>query len=113
MVLPPTPLDGIKVLEFAGLAPGKSSFHFFPYRLELTFIRGPFTGMLLADAGASVLRIDKAQHGASTGAIPTVDLLARHKASISVELKSTRGVNLQGNVMKVWSVVALHKFGED
>lgn len=35
------PLKGIKVLELAGLAPG------------------PFCGMVLADFGASVIRIDK------------------------------------------------------
>ncbi|KAI8659459.1 hypothetical protein NCS56_01163200 [Fusarium sp. Ph1] len=71
----PTPLHGTKVLEFAGLAPG------------------PFAGMLLADAGASVLRIDRAQ-GTSARAVPTEDMLARHKASITVDLKSPRGVAL-------------------
>ncbi|KAL2676814.1 hypothetical protein Neosp_010580 [[Neocosmospora] mangrovei] len=71
----PTPLHGIKVLEFAGLAPG------------------PFAGMLLADAGASVLRIDRAQ-GTSARAVPTEDMLARHKNSITVDLKSPRGVAL-------------------
>ncbi|RSL97702.1 Isopenicillin N epimerase component 2 [Fusarium oligoseptatum] len=71
----PTPLHDIKVLEFAGLAPG------------------PFAGMLLADAGASVLRIDRAQ-GTSARAVPTEDMLARHKASITVDLKSPRGVAL-------------------
>ncbi|EEU44686.1 uncharacterized protein NECHADRAFT_49211 [Fusarium vanettenii 77-13-4] len=71
----PTPLHGIKVLEFAGLAPG------------------PFAGMLLADAGASVLRIDRAQ-GTSARAVPTEDMLARHKTSITVDLKSPRGVAL-------------------
>lgn len=35
------PLKGIKVVELAGLAPG------------------PFCGMILADFGASVIRIDK------------------------------------------------------
>ncbi|KAK7427140.1 hypothetical protein QQZ08_006409 [Neonectria magnoliae] len=76
----PPPLRGIKVLEFAGLAPG------------------PFAGMLLADAGASVLRIDRAQPGGShqfgSAALPTEDMLARHKASIAVDLKAPRGVAL-------------------
>lgn len=35
------PLKGIKVLELAGLAPG------------------PFCGMILADFGASIIRVDK------------------------------------------------------
>ncbi|OLN84936.1 Isopenicillin N epimerase component 2 [Colletotrichum chlorophyti] len=69
------PLTGIKVLEFAGLAPG------------------PFAGMLLADAGASVLRIDRAVSG-TRAPPPTPDMLTRHKASIAVDLKSPAGVAL-------------------
>ncbi|UNI18995.1 Alpha-methylacyl-CoA racemase [Purpureocillium takamizusanense] len=73
----PPPLAGIKVLEFAGLAPG------------------PFCGMLLADAGASVLRIDRAPRGgsSSSGSTPQ-DWLTRHKASLAVDLKSPRGIRL-------------------
>lgn len=70
----PPPLTGLKVLEFAGLAPG------------------PFAGMLLADAGASVLRIDRAS--SPSPPVGTPDLLARRKASIAVDLKSPRGVAL-------------------
>ncbi|OAA40254.1 alpha-methylacyl-CoA racemase [Metarhizium rileyi] len=66
----PPPLTGIKVLEFAGLAPG------------------PFAGMLLADAGASIIRIDRAS---DTRGLPTPDALTRHKASVSVDLKSPSG----------------------
>ncbi|KAK1718549.1 CoA-transferase family III [Colletotrichum lupini] len=74
MVGPP-PLKGIKVLEFAGLAPG------------------PFAGMLLSDAGASVLRVDRAIEGSRTP-LPTEDMLARHKASVAVDLKSPAGLAL-------------------
>ncbi|WYZ38710.1 hypothetical protein EsH8_III_000624 [Colletotrichum jinshuiense] len=74
MVGPP-PLTGTKVLEFAGLAPG------------------PFAGMLLADAGASVLRVDRAV-GGSRSPPPTEDMLARHKASVAVDLKSPAGAAL-------------------
>ncbi|KAI6381014.1 hypothetical protein MCOR25_001316 [Pyricularia grisea] len=70
MATAPPPLAGLKVLEFAGLAPG------------------PFAGMLLADAGASVLRLDR------PGKAPTEDMLARRKASIAVDLKSAGGVAL-------------------
>jgi len=42
------PLQGIRILEFAGIGPG------------------PFTAMMLSDMGAEVLRIDRA--GAVTGA---------------------------------------------
>lgn len=47
------PLDGIRVIELAGLAPG------------------PFAGMVLADFGADVVRVDKSGTGFST------DILAR------------------------------------
>lgn len=48
--------------------------------------------MVLADSGASVLRIDRAVAGAK--AVPTSDMLTRHKASIVVDLKSAGGVAL-------------------
>ncbi|ROV93097.1 hypothetical protein VSDG_07310 [Cytospora chrysosperma] len=79
MVGPP-PLTGIKVLEFAGLAPG------------------PFAGLLLADAGASVLRVDRpkgknASSSSSSSSSPSAstDQLTRHKASIAVDLKDPAG----------------------
>lgn len=54
--------------------------------------------MLLADAGASVLRVDRAQdgvtHTSGVEAQPTEDMLARHKFSIAVDLKSRCGVAL-------------------
>ena len=41
------PLNNVKVIEFAGIGPG------------------PFCGMLLADMGAEVLRIDRSPKGGS------------------------------------------------
>ncbi|KAI0598086.1 CoA-transferase family III [Biscogniauxia sp. FL1348] len=70
------PLKGLIVLEFAGLAPG------------------PFAGMLLADAGAHVLRIDRAPSGSSSAAEATPDMLARRKRSIAVDLKTAAGASL-------------------
>lgn len=67
----PPPLQGIKVLEFAGLAPG------------------PFAGLLLADAGASVIRVDRPS--ASPSPSPTPDHLTRHKASVAIDLRTARG----------------------
>ncbi|KAJ5647351.1 hypothetical protein N7490_003723 [Penicillium lividum] len=55
------PLKGIRVIELAGLAPG------------------PFAGLLLADYGASVLRIDRPKP-------ISADLLTRHKSSITLDL---------------------------
>lgn len=69
------PLTGLKVLEFAGLAPG------------------PFAGLLLADAGASVLRIDRPAPN-SNAPLPTPDLLTRHKSSIPLNLKSPASISL-------------------
>lgn len=67
----PPPLTGLKVLEFAGLAPG------------------PFAGLLLSDSGASVLRIDRPL-SPNSPAIP-IDLLTRHKSSLPVDIKSPSG----------------------
>ena len=69
------PLQGIRVLEIAGIGPG------------------PFAAMLLADMGAEVLRIDRAQNvPPSTPAEPSFDLLNRGRRSIGVDLKQEAGV---------------------
>lgn len=62
-------LDGIRVLELAGLAPG------------------PFTGMMLADNGASVIRIDRVKQPHQ----PSPDVLIRNKSSLQIDLKSSAG----------------------
>ncbi|XP_011167799.1 alpha-methylacyl-CoA racemase isoform X2 [Solenopsis invicta] len=63
-------LKGIKVLELAGLAPG------------------PFCGMILADFGASVIRVDK------IGPQTFEDCLGHGKRSIALNLKSEKGINV-------------------
>lgn len=60
------PLSGVRVVEFAGLGPG------------------PFCGMLLADLGADVVRIDRRGGGGGFGA---TSLLDRGKRSIALDLK--------------------------
>ncbi|MBY0402252.1 CoA transferase [Myxococcota bacterium] len=67
------PLQGIRVLEIAGIGPG------------------PFCGMMLADMGADVVRIDRATKGRDMGRAP-VDVLARGRRSVAVDLKSGDGV---------------------
>lgn len=62
-------LRGLRVVEMAGLAPA------------------PFAGMILADFGASVIRVDKMSD-------ITVDSLARGKRSIAVNLKQPEGVQV-------------------
>ncbi|GAA5920404.1 hypothetical protein JCM6882_003266 [Rhodosporidiobolus microsporus] len=64
------PLDGVRVLELAGLAPA------------------PFAGLVLADFGADVVRVDRA------GASSSVDVLTRGKRSIAVSLQSPQGIAL-------------------
>ncbi len=65
------PLAGVKVLELAGLAPG------------------PFAGMMLADHGARVLRIDRVE---AVTDVPRRDVMDRGKRTIGLDLKSPEGV---------------------
>lgn len=71
------PLSGIRIVEFAGIGPG------------------PFCGMMLADHGAEVIRIDRAS-GERGGSMPitNADVLARGRKSIAVNLKTAEGVAL-------------------
>jgi len=69
------PLNGLKVIELAGIGPG------------------PMAAMLLADLGATVLRIDR-KEPASLG-VPRpmrFDLLLRNRRSIPVDLKHAPSV---------------------
>nr|MBA3288750.1 CoA transferase [Acidimicrobiia bacterium] len=69
------PLDGYRVVELAGIGPG------------------PFAGMMLADMGAEVLRVDRAQAvRAPAPDRPSADILARGRRSIGVDLKHPDGV---------------------
>ena len=68
------PLQGIKVLELAGIGPG------------------PFAAMLLADLGADVLRIDRADKVGPIPSSPNLDVLNRGRRSVGVNLKSPEGV---------------------
>ncbi|MUL67124.1 carnitine dehydratase [Mycobacterium sp. CBMA 234] len=63
------PLSGIRVIELAGLAPA------------------PFGCMILADLGADVLRIERANNGGDT-VVPANGPLDRGKVSLSLDLKN-------------------------
>jgi alpha-methylacyl-CoA racemase len=65
------PLAGIRVLEVGGIGPN------------------PFAGMLLADMGADVLRVDRA--AAPMGLGPGVDPTLRGRQTLAVDLKSDAG----------------------
>ncbi|XP_076742731.1 alpha-methylacyl-CoA racemase isoform X2 [Maylandia zebra] len=63
-------LAGVRVIELAGLAPA------------------PFCGMILADFGAKVIRVDRTK-------VPTsLDTQARGKRSVAINLKTTEGIAL-------------------
>uniref|UniRef100_A0A8C9BGW7 Solute carrier family 45 member 2 n=1 Tax=Phocoena sinus TaxID=42100 RepID=A0A8C9BGW7_PHOSS len=63
----PMALQGVSVVELAGLAPG------------------PFCGMVLADFGAQVVRVDR------PGTRGDLSRMARGKRSLAVDLKQPRG----------------------
>ena len=68
------PLRGVTVIELAGIGPG------------------PYCAMLLADLGATVVRVDRSTPaGLSLGA-PRFDLLNRGKRSLAVDLKKPAAV---------------------
>jgi alpha-methylacyl-CoA racemase len=75
------PLDGVRVLEIASLAPA------------------PFGCMILADLGADVLRIDRAEAGGQRAAGPggparLADPLGRGRRSAGLNLKDPAGLDL-------------------
>jgi alpha-methylacyl-CoA racemase len=71
----PGPLAGTKVIEIAGIGPG------------------PFCAMMLADMGADVIRVDRAQNvSGGDPASPPADVLNRGRRSIGVDLKHPDGV---------------------
>lgn len=67
------PLAGITIIEIAGIGPG------------------PFAGMLLADMGATVIRVERPGGGMFVGN-PELDYLNRGKRCIAVNLKTAGGV---------------------
>jgi alpha-methylacyl-CoA racemase len=72
-------------------------------------VQGPFAGLLLADYGASVLRIDRpipsTTHTPSASSLPSHDVLSRRKSSIAVSIKDPRGVALIKELVKHVDVI--------
>lgn len=82
------PLQGLKVVELAALGPA------------------PFCGMVLADLGAEVVRVDRAD--AVTGnhtSASRLDLMGRGKKSIAVDLKNEAGVGVVLRLAEVSEVL--------
>ena len=71
------PLDGLRILEFAGIGPG------------------PMAAMLLADMGATVLRLERpTESGLGLNRPTRLTFLNRGRRSIVLDLKSTEGREL-------------------
>jgi alpha-methylacyl-CoA racemase len=73
----PGPLEGYRIVELAGIGPG------------------PFCGMMLADHGAEVIRVDRL--GGTGGGIDShaaMDPLQRSRKSIAVDLKRADGIKI-------------------
>lgn len=76
------PLEGVTIIELAGIGPG------------------PFAGMMLADMGARIIRIDRLTPGvlsqladtSGKGHVP--DIVARGRESLAVNLKDQQGIDL-------------------
>src|SRR3954467_5106028 len=64
------PLQGIKIVEFAGIGPG------------------PFTAMLLSDMGAGVVRIDR-KGGRAPG---KAEITYRGRAAVALDIKKPEAV---------------------
>lgn len=68
------PLNGLKVIEIAGLGPT------------------PYCGMLLADLGADVVRVDRLQSSGLGVEFPDkFDLRSRNKRSVALDMKAPEG----------------------
>ncbi len=71
------PLEGIRIIELAGLGPS------------------PFAGMMLADAGADIIRIDRSDRATYPPRQEAhVDLMNRGRRSVAVDLKHPDGAEL-------------------
>ena len=71
------PLEGVRIIELAGLGPA------------------PFAGMMLSDAGADIIRIDRSDRATyPPHQDPHVDLMNRGRRSVAVDLKHPDGVAL-------------------
>ena len=69
------PLQGLRIIEVAGIGPG------------------PFAAMMLSDMGADVIRVDRSANAmGGDPAAPPADIFNRGRRSIALDLKSPDGV---------------------
>lgn len=71
------PLAGLRIIEFAGIGPG------------------PFAGMMLADMGAEIIRVERPGAGSPTGqGAHELEFLARGRKSIALNMKAPGALDL-------------------
>jgi len=86
-------LDGIRVLEFA------------------SYVAGPYAGMMLADLGAEVVKIEQPGTGdpfrdwGDGGYSPTFEALNRNKKSVVMDLKTDHGRQQAGGLIAATDVL--------
>lgn len=76
------PLNGIRIVEMAGIGPG------------------PFAGMMLADHGAEVIRIERPGKGDGINRNPGKDVLLRSRKRVSIDLKSPDGIAVVRDIVR-------------
>jgi len=81
----PGPMSGIRVLELNAIGPV------------------PFCGMLLADMGADVIRIDRVQRASTLMGL--VDVCGRGRRSIALDLKDPTGLDLMHRLVSTADVL--------
>ena len=76
------PLDGVRVIELAGIGPA------------------PFCGMMLADHGADVIRVDRPGGSDPLGQDQRRDVLLRSRRSITLDLKRPEAVEIVAKLVE-------------
>jgi len=87
------PLAGVKIVELAGIGPS------------------PMCAMLLADLGATVLRIDRPNKTPmSIPRPPRFDLVLRGRKIIEIDLKNPQGIELELELVAGAELAAIDSF---
>ncbi|GAA3723849.1 alpha-methylacyl-CoA racemase [Spinactinospora alkalitolerans] len=81
------PLNGVRVVEFAGIGPG------------------PMAAMLLADLGASMVRLDRPQAAETPAASGPLRHMAAGRPTLGVDLKAEEGVRTARELIAAADVV--------
>ena len=76
------PLEGVRVIELAGIGPA------------------PFCGMMLADHGADVIRVDRPGGSDPLGQDQRRDVLLRSRRSITLDLKRPEAVDIVAKLVE-------------